>query len=83
MVTIVPVRVSHASIIGVVFDDLLLCQTESVCISVLALSQVDQLVHVLSTKGCFAEVRCNRRSHLIEDHDVVFGHLRSNLKFIN
>ena len=79
MVAIVPVGVGHASIVGVVFHDLLLCQAESVCVSVLALCQVDQLVDVLATERRFAIVRCNRRSHLTEDHDVVFGHIRSNL----
>ena len=77
MMAIIPVRVRHASIISVVLDYLLLCQTESISISVLALRQVDQLVYMLATKRCLAMMRCYRWSHLTEDHCVVFRHLAS------
>ena len=81
MMTIIPVGVRHAGIISVVLDDLLLSQAEPVGISVLALRQVDQLVHMLATKRSFTEVRCYRRSHLTEDHCVVFRHLASQFRF--
>ena len=83
MMAIIPVWIGHAGIICIVLYYLLLGQTESVCVSILALSQVNQLVYMLSTERCFAEMRCYRRSHLIEDHDVVFGHLRSLNEIIN
>ena len=74
MMTVVPVGIRHAGVVGVVLHHLLFREAEPVGVGVLALRQVDQLVHMLAAERGFAEMRCNRWSHLREHHDVVFGH---------
>ena len=79
MVTIVPVEVIHASVVGVVLHDLLLGETIAVSICVFATGHLDELAGTFLSKRSFAKVRGNWWSHLLEHHHIVFRHhLRIN-----
>ena len=72
MMSIVPVCVSEASIISVVLDDLLLGDAEAADVVEFTICQVDQLIDVLASQGCFAVQSSHRGAHLLEYHHVVF-----------
>ena len=72
MMTIIPVDVSHSCIICIILHDLFFAESEAIGVSVLSIGEVDKLVDVFAAKGSLAVVGRNRRSHLLEDHHVVF-----------
>ena len=74
MVSVVPSHVRHTRIISIVLHNLLLRDAIAILICDFTICQINQFVDVLASKGCLTKVRCDRRSHFLEDHHVVLGH---------
>jgi len=76
MMSIVPVAVSEASIVSIVGNHLLLGDAVTVGVLSFTICHLDQLVDMLAAEWGLAIKGSYRRSHLSEDHHVVFRHLK-------
>ena len=74
MMSVVPVLIDQASIIGVVLRNLLLRQPEARLVLEVTISHIDELIDMLAAQRRLSMKSRNGRSHLSENHDIILRH---------
>ena len=78
MMTVVPLRVSDASVVSVVLNHLLFGDLEARSVLKFPVGEVEQTIRLPASERGFSIVSGNRWSHGLVDHDVVFRHFNFN-----